>query len=115
MMISRSTIDSLKAQYAAEGRFGPMSDLFYLPDDILMEEYDAALLGSNHSYSMEDCWQEAIRRGLIAVTGSASAQPKFTIGLWQQLKLLKNVLISSTQATRKFKDSLLLRGDMREG
>lgn len=83
MINLRSVINHLKAQYAAEQRFGPASDLIYMPDDILMEECDAALIGSNNSYSVEDCLKEATRRGLISMPKKALVQPTFQVAVGQ--------------------------------
>lgn len=67
MMVNlRALVSQLKAQHTVMQGYGPASDLTYMPDDILMEECDAALLGIQNSYALEDCLKEASRRGLIS-------------------------------------------------
>jgi len=88
MMVSRNVMDGLKAKHSAEGRLGPASDLFHLPDDLLMEEYDAALLGYHNSYSLKDCTKEAVRRGLVEKPKQAGRADRQGGG--QFLNVLKN-------------------------
>ncbi|MBD1909833.1 hypothetical protein [Leptolyngbya sp. FACHB-16] len=68
MVNLRSLVSHLKSQHNAGQGYGPASDLAYMPDDILMEEYDAALLGNQNSYILKDCLKEATRRGLVSTS-----------------------------------------------